>query len=132
MKWPRRERAAALLTEYIRIDTTNPPGNEGPAVGFLARILKDAGIPFRTLSKDPARPNLIATLKGAGSKRPLILLHHTDVVAANRAEWSVDPFAGETKGGAVWGRGAFDCKGLGIMHLIVLLVLAARAVGILR
>ncbi|MBI5527294.1 MAG: M20/M25/M40 family metallo-hydrolase [Deltaproteobacteria bacterium] len=117
-----REFAARVLADYIRIDTTNPPGNEKTAIEFLARILAEAGIEHEVLSKDPSRPNLIARLRGDGSRRPLILLHHADVVAADPAEWKVGPFSGETRDGAIWGRGAFDCKSLGVMHLVALLL----------
>jgi acetylornithine deacetylase/succinyl-diaminopimelate desuccinylase-like protein len=123
--------AVAMLRDYIRLDTTNPPGNETCAVEFLARILSAAGIPFKVLSRDPARPNLVARLAGNGSNRPLILLHHTDVVPAGDG-WTVPPFAGALKDGSIWGRGALDCKSLGIMHLLAMIRLKESGAQILR
>jgi acetylornithine deacetylase/succinyl-diaminopimelate desuccinylase-like protein len=127
--WARvREFAVRALSDYIRLDTTNPPGNEKAAVDFLAEILAEAGIEHEVLAKDPARPNLIARLRGDGSRRPLILLHHADVVAADPSEWKVGPFSGEMRDGTIWGRGAFDCKSLGVMHLVSFLL--AKEIGV--
>ena len=112
------------LAEYIRVDTTNPPGNETRGVDFLGAILSEAGIVFETAESAPGRGNLWAVLEG-GRKPALVLLHHIDVVPVNRKFWSVDPYAGEVRDGYVWGRGALDMKGLGIAQLQAFLALAA-------
>jgi acetylornithine deacetylase/succinyl-diaminopimelate desuccinylase-like protein len=113
--------ATSLLREYIRIDTSNPPGNEARAVEFLARVLEDAGIVYEVAEAAPGRANLIARI---GPDQPNVcLLNHTDVVPVERQYWTVDPFGGEVRGGAVWGRGALDMKGMGIIELMVLLLL---------
>ena len=103
--------AVELLSTYLRIDTTNPPGHEGRACDWLAEVLAAEGIPSRRVEPEPvegvSRPSLIARLPGDGSRGgPLVLLHHTDVVPAERDHWSVEPFQGAVSDGHVWGRGA--------------------------
>jgi acetylornithine deacetylase/succinyl-diaminopimelate desuccinylase-like protein len=112
-----------ILADYIRIDTSNPPGNEIEGARFLGEILGREGIPYEILESAPGRANLIARLPGKGSGKPLILLQHIDVVPPEDHLWSVGPFAGEIRDGAVWGRGALDMKGLGVVHLMTLLAL---------
>ena len=97
-------------TNLIRIDTSNPPGNETRAVEYLRRVLDAEGIPYQVFALDPARANLVARIKGNGSKRPLIIMGHTDVVGVQRDKWSVDPFAAVRKDGFIYGRGATDDK----------------------
>ena len=116
--------APERLAAYIRVDTTNPPGNETRGVEFLGAILKEAGIPFEMAESAPGRGNLWARLQGDG-KPGLVLLHHIDVVPADASYWSVDPYAGVTKDGHVYGRGALDMKALGIMQLQAFLALHA-------
>ncbi len=124
MDWSAMGREAVqLLSEYLRIDTTNPPGNEDRATAFLGRILSEENIGCQVHESAPGRSNLYARLKGDGSKRPVVLLSHSDVVPADRAYWSVDPFGGVVKDGYVWGRGALDMKNLGIAELVVFLAL---------
>src|SRR4051812_14787326 len=94
----------------IRIDTSSPPGNETRAVEYLRKALEENGIPTQTFALDPNRANLVARLKGNGSKRPLLILAHTDVVPAQREKWPVDPFGAILKDGYVWGRGSTDDK----------------------
>src|SRR5689334_19032757 len=97
--------ATEILQRYIRIDTTNPPGNEGMAADFLAGILKTEGIESRELAAVPGRTNLIATLPAeAPGPKPFLFLNHTDVVPAEAAHWQQLPFAGAVEGGFVWGR----------------------------
>jgi acetylornithine deacetylase/succinyl-diaminopimelate desuccinylase-like protein len=108
--------AAARLQEYVRIDTSNPPGNEAAGVAFLARVLREAGIEPHVHESAPGRANLWARLEG-GPGRALVLLHHVDVVPADRRYWQSDPFGGEIRDGYVHGRGAIDSKGLGIAQL---------------
>lgn len=114
---------AQYLSEYLKIDTTNPPGNESRAVLFLANILRREQIPYRIYRSAPKRSNLYARLAGASAGKPIILLHHTDVVPASPEFWSVHPFVGMVKDGYLYGRGALDSKGLGIVHLMAMLAL---------
>ncbi len=124
MDWNAMGREAVqLLSEYLRIDTTNPPGNEDRATAFLSRILSEEDIDCQVHESAPGRSNLYARLKGDGSKRPVVLLSHSDVVPADRAYWSVDPFGGLVRDGYIWGRGALDMKNLGIAELVVFLAL---------
>src|SRR3954452_18410581 len=74
-------------TNLIRIDTSNPPGNETRAVDYLRRVLDAEGIPYQVFAVDPARANLVARIKGNGSKRPVIIMGHTDVVGVQRDKW---------------------------------------------
>jgi acetylornithine deacetylase/succinyl-diaminopimelate desuccinylase-like protein len=116
------ERAASLLGEYIRINTTNPPGNEAQAADFFAQQLRQRGLEPRVYPTAPRRANVVARLKGRGdgSRGALLLLHHMDVVTADAADWVHDPFGGELEDGYVYGRGALDMKCFGIMHLMAL------------
>src|SRR6266498_615940 len=98
------DEATALLSQYIRINTTNPPGNEIAAARWIAEVLRRDGIEARIFEPAPGKANLYARLPGDGSARPLILLNHMDVVLASPEYWSVDPFSGVTKDGYVWGR----------------------------
>src|SRR5260370_29539887 len=94
----------------VQIDTSNPPGDEIKAVNYLKKVLEAEGIPSKTFALDPNRPNLVARLKGNGSKRPLLILAHTDVVPVQRDKWPVDPFGAVVKDGYIWGRGTTDDK----------------------
>jgi acetylornithine deacetylase/succinyl-diaminopimelate desuccinylase-like protein len=114
------DEAAQLLSRYIQIDTTNPPGNERRAADFLAVLLKDRGIAHEVHESAPGRANVVARLPGEGDGGALVLLHHMDVVPADPDPWSCAPFGGEVRDGHVWGRGAIDMKGAGIMHLLAL------------
>ena len=115
--------AVQLLSEYLRIDTTNPPGNEDRATAFLERVLSEEGIDCQVHESAPGRSNLYARLRGDGSKRAVVMLSHSDVVPADRTYWSVDPFGGLVRDGYIWGRGALDMKNLGIAELVVFLAL---------
>lgn len=116
------DEAVQRLQEYLRIDTTNPPGNETRGAEFFAAIFDEAGIPYEIVESAPGRGNIWARLDG-GPEPALILLHHMDVVTADPAFWSVDPLGGELRDGYVWGRGALDTKALGILHLEAFLAL---------
>jgi acetylornithine deacetylase/succinyl-diaminopimelate desuccinylase-like protein len=96
--------------DLIRINTSSPPGNETKAVDYLRKVLEENGIGTQTFALDPNRANLVARLKGNGSKRPLLILAHTDVVPVQREKWPVDPFGAILKDGYVWGRGSTDDK----------------------
>jgi acetylornithine deacetylase/succinyl-diaminopimelate desuccinylase-like protein len=106
----------------VEIDTSNPPGNEIKAVEYLRKVLESEGIPSKTFALDPNRPNLVARLKGNGSKRPVLLLAHTDVVAVQRDKWPVDPFGAVVRDGFVWGRGTTDDKDNLAANLMTLLL----------
>jgi acetylornithine deacetylase/succinyl-diaminopimelate desuccinylase-like protein len=112
--------AAGWLQQYLRIDTTNPPGNEERAAAFLAGILRREGIPARILTTPTGRANLYARLSSPKSGgRALLLLHHMDVVPAGPG-WTAEPFGGQVRDGSLWGRGALDDKSLGIAQVAAL------------
>lgn len=114
--------AVTRLQQYIRIDTSNPPGNESKTMQFFADIFTKEGIPFETAESAPGRGNIWARLEG-GSEPALLLLSHMDVVPADRKFWSIDPFAATVKDGYMYGRGALDTKSLGIVELEAFLAL---------
>src|SRR4051812_16730900 len=109
--------------DLIRLNTSSPPGNETKAVDYLRKVLEDNGIPTQTFALDPNRANLVARLKGNGSKRPLLILAHTDVVPVQREKWPVDPFGAIIKDGYVWGRGSTDDKPILTALLMTMLLL---------
>src|SRR2546422_5481147 len=124
--------AAQLLSQYLRINTTNPPGNERRAADWLAAVLAREGIEAQVFEPAPGKANLYARLRGDGSARPIILLNHMDVVLASPEYWSVDPFGGLIQDGYIWGRGAQDMKGEGIAELMTLVVLKRAGVPLKR
>jgi acetylornithine deacetylase/succinyl-diaminopimelate desuccinylase-like protein len=124
-------RAPGDLSGYLKVDTINPPGNESRGVAYLGKLLEAHGIPFETGESAPGRGNLWARLKG-GEKPGLVLLHHIDVVPADLAYWDFDPLSGEIRDGYVYGRGALDTKGLGIVQLEAFLALAASGAELNR
>ncbi len=124
--WPKLQTETMdYYTSVIKIDTSNPPGDETKVVDYLKPILDHAGIPTEVLSLDPKRANLIARIKGNGSKRPLIIMGHTDVVGVQRETWpqGIDPFAAFRKDGYVWGRGSSDDKSHVASCLMTMLLL---------
>ena len=140
--------AVTWMQEYLRIDTTNPPGNEMRAVAFYKRILDEEGIENRSFEYAPGRGDLWARIphasgekdptsaaKGAaemGHPRPLILLNHMDVVTSDAAHWKVPPFSGEIKEGYLWGRGAQDMKDEGLAQLVVMVMLKREKIALDR
>ena len=106
-----RDEVTELLQELIRVDTTNPPGNETAAAELLRDYLQASGAEVELYARVPERANLVARIRGRGDGPTLLFLSHTDVVLADAAEWSADPFGGELREGEVWGRGALDMKG---------------------
>ena len=106
-----RDEVTELLQELIRVDTTNPPGNETAAAEVLHAYLEDSGAEVELYARIPARANLVARIPGRSDGPTLLFLSHTDVVLADAAEWTADPFGGELRSGEVWGRGALDMKG---------------------
>ena len=113
------------MKQYLRIDTTNPPGNEMLGVEFFKKILDDEGIENRAFEIAPGRGDLWARIRhtSAEAKRPIILLNHIDVVTSDSAHWKVPPFSGELRDGYIWGRGAQDMKDEGLAQLVVMVML---------
>lgn len=132
--WPQvHEEAIELLRQYLRVDTSNPPGRERAACDFIGEILDREGIPYELFDAGgDDRVSLRAVLPGDGSKQPFMLLNHTDVVPVERQFWSVEPFEGLIKDGCIWGRGALDMKGLGIAQLITFLLIKRHGVQLKR
>jgi acetylornithine deacetylase/succinyl-diaminopimelate desuccinylase-like protein len=120
------------FTALLRIDTSNPPGNETAAAKYLAGVLEREGIPVKLLALDPARANLVARIQGDGSARPIAILGHTDVVGAQRSKWSVDPFAAVRRDGFVYARGAVDDKEIVTAGLMVMLLLQREHIKLKR
>jgi len=113
-----KDNAITLLRQFLRIDTTNPPGNEEEAVLFLEGVLSKAGIGSSIYRSASRRANLMARIKGKKEGRPIVLLSHVDVVPARPDEWDVDPFGGEIRDGYIYGRGAIDMKSQTICQLL--------------
>ncbi len=124
-----------VLQDYLRINTTNPPGNELLAAKFLKGILEREGFEVQILDTaelGPNRANLYTRLKGNGSKKAVALVHHMDVVPVTPAYWSVDPFGGVIKDGYIYGRGVNDMKGRGVMQLMAMIALKRSGVVLNR
>lgn len=121
--WEKMEREAVeRLRGMVRFDTTNPPGNELGLVRHLAGELGKEGLQPQVLVSEGERASLAVRLRGDGSRRPLLLLSHLDVVPVEPEKWTYLPFAGEVADGFVWGRGAIDSKLTGAVGLQVLLM----------
>jgi acetylornithine deacetylase/succinyl-diaminopimelate desuccinylase-like protein len=116
--------AVGLLQELIRVDTTNPPGNETAAAELLRDYLEAAGVECELHARVPERANLVARIRGTGDGPSLALLSHTDVVLADAVEWERDPFGGELVDDHIWGRGALDMKGEVVASAVALATLA--------
>jgi acetylornithine deacetylase/succinyl-diaminopimelate desuccinylase-like protein len=109
-----------FLTDLIRIDTSNPIRPERPAAEYVAEKLAEAGLEPKIFESDTGRASVVARFEGTDPSADALLVHgHLDVVPADAADWSVDPFAGEVKDGLVWGRGAVDMKDMDAMTLAV-------------
>ena len=126
--------AVTWMQEYLRIDTTNPPGHEMRAVAFYKKILDDEGIENRAFEYAPGRGDLWARIPHTTNeaKRPLILLNHTDVVTSDASHWRVPPFSGEIRNGYIWGRGAQDMKDEGLAQLVAMVMLKRENVALDR
>jgi len=109
--------------QLVRFDTTDPPGGERPAVDYLKKVLTEAGIEFQEFALEPNRPNLVARLKGNGTKRPLLMMGHTDTVNVDPAKWTHGPFSADRDGGHIYGRGTVDDKDNVSASLMVMLLL---------
>ena len=134
--WPAIEReGVALLRDYLRVNSTNPPGNELEAARFLRDFLAKQGIEAQildTVELGAGRANLYARVKGNGGKRAIALVHHMDVVPATASTWSVPPYSGEIRDGFVYGRGALDMKSEGIAQLMAVVALKRGGVPLTR
>ena len=139
--------AVSWMQQYLRIDTTNPPGNEMRAVAFYKKILDQEGIETRVFQYTPGRGDLWARIPRTdgnnaasagqnaaetGQLRPIILLNHMDVVTSDASHWKVPPFSGEIKDGYLWGRGAQDMKDEGLAQLVVMVMLKREKVALDR
>jgi succinyl-diaminopimelate desuccinylase len=106
----RQERLIKLTQKLIRINSENPPGNEYKIALFVREYLERLGVPVKTYEFKKGRTNIIATIKGRGAKKELLISPHLDTVPAGK-NWSFPPFAGKIKNGLIYGRGSSDCKG---------------------
>ncbi len=134
------------MQQYLRVDTTNPPGNEMRGVEFFRKILDDEGIENRVFEIAPGRGDLWARVQAnsdknphlsqrqgeVGHPRPIILLNHMDVVTSDASHWKVPPFSGELRDGYIWGRGAQDMKDEGLAQLVVMVMLKREKIALDR
>ena len=118
-----RDEVVNILSGFVRVDTSNPPGNETKGAQYLKTILDREGIASEIFEMEPGRGNIVARIRGNGKKRPVLLMGHIDVVGVEREKWTVDPFGGVIKDGYVYGRGASDDKGMASACLEVFLLL---------
>jgi len=124
--------AFRYYTELLKLDTSNPPGNETRVARYLKEVCEREGIAGELLGGQAERLNFVARLKGSGEGRPLLLMAHSDVVPVERARWTVEPFAAVVKDGYIWGRGAQDTKALLAAELAVFLELKRSGVRLKR
>jgi acetylornithine deacetylase/succinyl-diaminopimelate desuccinylase-like protein len=126
--WPKVE--AETLEHFqalLRFDTSDPPGNETAAADYLKQVLEREGIPVKTFALEPDRPNIVARIKGSGTREPLLLMAHTDVVNVDPKKWTFPPFSATRDGGYVYGRGAVDDKDNVAAALMTMLLLKRLA-----
>jgi acetylornithine deacetylase/succinyl-diaminopimelate desuccinylase-like protein len=123
---PLPERARQYLIDLIKIDSTNPPGHETRIAEYLKQVADANGITCELLGPDPKRLNFVARLKGTGKGRPLLLMAHSDVVPADKSQWTQNPFGGEIHEGYIYGRGSVDDKSLLAAELAVLVEIKRR------
>ena len=126
------EEALQHLVELIKLNTTNPPGNETKAANYLKAVLAAEGIDSTLYARDPDRANLVARIKGNGSKRPILIMGHTDVVGVQAERWTEEPFGGLRKDGYVYGRGSLDDKDNVTAGLMVMLLLQRNGIELDR
>lgn len=117
------DEAINYLVDLVRIDSSNPPGNETVVAEYLAGVLESEGIASEMYALDPERANLVTRYEGNGSKRPILIMGHTDVVGVQADKWTEPPFSGLRKDGYIWGRGTLDDKDNVTAALIVMLLL---------
>src|SRR3989475_7828562 len=124
-----------LLSGYVAIDTSNPPGDTRRAADFLAGIFEREGIAVTRYESAPGKAIVYARLKATVSPaagKPILLLHHMDVVPADRTQWKTDPFVPTIQGNELWARGAMDMKGQGIAQVLAFLRLKRDRVPLNR
>ena len=126
------EEGIDLLRQYIRIDTTNPPGDVAPAADWVEGVLGAEGFRAQRVGPSPDKANLAVTIGQENGVRPLVLAHHMDVVPAVAGDWSVDPFAAEVKDGYLYGRGTLDMKGFGVLSMLCLFAVARSGAPLRR
>jgi acetylornithine deacetylase/succinyl-diaminopimelate desuccinylase-like protein len=129
---PAEREAREAFISYLKIDTTNPPGNETAGAKFLQQLLQKEGIEARLVGSDPRRQSVYARLRSGSNEKALLLLHHIDVVPALPAEWTKPPFGGVNAEGYIWGRGALDVKSLGIAEAMAMIELKRQNVPLRR
>jgi acetylornithine deacetylase/succinyl-diaminopimelate desuccinylase-like protein len=129
---PAETEAEEAFVAYLRIDTTNPPGNETAGATFLRDLLVKNGVEARLVGDDPKRHGVYARLESGTNEPALLLLSHIDVVPADASRWRNPPFAGKREGGYIWGRGAIDDKPLTIAGVMSLLDLERRGAKLRR
>lgn len=133
INWPAvHAEALDILVRYLQIQSVNPPGNEAPAARFLGSLIEAEGIACEYIETDLGREVVVARLRGDGTKGALMLCNHLDVVPVEAQFWDVPPFEGVVKDGFIYGRGAVDMKGGGVMQLITFLLLARRGTPLAR
>jgi acetylornithine deacetylase/succinyl-diaminopimelate desuccinylase-like protein len=133
MNWDQLlDEATQHLQKYLQVQTVNPPGNEVEGAKFLKNILDKESIPCQIFEPSPGRGSLLATLKGSGKKKPILLLSHIDVVPVEKERWEVDPFAGIIKDGYLYGRGTLDDKSMGIIEMMALIILKREKISLKR
>ena len=120
------------FSALLRIDTSNPPGNESEAARYIEGVLQQEGIEAELFALDPTRANLVARIRGNGSKRPILVMGHTDVVGVQRENWSVDPFGAVRRDGYIYGRGSLDDKDNVTAGLMLMLLLERAGVELDR
>jgi acetylornithine deacetylase/succinyl-diaminopimelate desuccinylase-like protein len=116
----------------VRLDTSNPPGNETRAADYLVQVLKAEGVSVQTFALEPTRANVVARLKGSGRKRPILMMGHTDVVTVDATKWTHPPFSADRDGGYIYGRGTLDNKSSVVAGLMTILELKRRNVPLDR
>ena len=124
--------AQEMCQALLRIDTTNPPGNERPAADYLAGKLKEVGYEVKVIESAPTRANLVARYRGNGKAAPLLLAAHLDVVEADATRWEQPPFSGVIADGCLWGRGAIDMKNMAAMSVAIMRKLAVEKPALAR
>jgi len=120
------------LSDLIKINTTNPPGQETQVANYLQAVLTAEGIESEQYALDPERANLVARIKGNGSKRPILIMGHTDVVGVQAEKWTEEPFSGLRKDGWLYGRGSLDDKDSVAAGLMVMLMLKRNGIELDR
>lgn len=130
--YPVEREAEEALVRYLRIDTSNPPGNESSGATFLQQLLRKEGIDAKLVGSRAGRQSVYARIVSGSQEPALLLLHHIDVVPVIASQWTRPPFAGLRVNGYLWGRGALDVKSLGIAQLMAMADLKRRKLPLRR